>query len=557
VNTDKKYDSISMGATVLSGPLVEGPFDVLKHYERKIYEGLGVPAYYLGLTFEGVPMADKGYFTYCTKHRDGRGHMNMNYRKYAHQHGHGFALAFDHKIFAKMPFQDVASSIAGIPLLKKLFPFGFLVAQFPKAHGRENEALVATDSHWMIPPMDDREADIGLFTYDGQLVVGHFTDTSELTHTCYSIERVVNICGDCRKDREECTRERLVKWAESKNIPTSHITFLSPSAAETKSVIDGLDEEQLDELLRNEGENSAWEYIHPNKTSDQVRKDSLRGVFDHNLHKVEEYAEKRSEASRKAAETRSLLRVCEAECIFSSVCPWVNSNYKSGVRDCHGTSGESRSYYIHYGGGFPRGPYRQNDVDRAIDWYLEHRVGVDPVMLKVWSTIAYNAGVTTRATGRPMTLCGVNESFNGAVFVTENTRSYRYAERKEFSFEDTLRILRTPYIEDHEYRKARGIAEPPRMLNRDELALYVEIIQHTHLAGYQAGMFGRITPLMKSAEWDPTNARFTVCGISGYSHWVSKMANILTTFEQLPKCVRFIPESAGTRLSASSPGRPL
>lgn len=539
--------------------LVKNWHEDLKHYEDTVLTAtMGVPTYQFRRSFRGVPMADKGFFTYCVKHRSGRSHMNWNRRSYPKQYGHGYALAFDAEIFEKRSFQNVASSIAGIPLLRKLFPAGFLVVKFYGKNyaGGSPLALVATDSSWMVPSMDEQEAEVGLFTHNEQLTVGHFTDTSELIRTCYSIERVVNACADCQRNREECTRERLLKWAETKNIPRSDLAFLSAPADEVTSVIDQYDEEELDELLRNHSENSVWEYVHPNKTTDKVRKDSLRGVFYHDLHRVKEYQEKRSEASRKAAETRSCLRICEAECVFAPTCTWVNGSCKFGIRDCHGINQGSSSYFYAYGGGgaFPAGPFRQNDVDRAIDWYLENKVGIDPVMLRMWSTIAYNAGVHTRATGRPMTLCGINSSFDGVVFVTDRTRRDPVTERKEFSFKDALRILRMPYIENYEYRKARGIAEPPRLLNRDELALYTEIIQRTHLAGYSAGMCGRITPFMKYAEWDPEQQRFIVCGVSGYNHWVSKLCHILTAFEELPKCVKFIPESVETRCQVSSPG---
>jgi len=263
---------------------------------------------------------------------------------------------------------------------------------------------------------------------------------AELEKKCQQLERLVG-CQDCPYKGKECA---------------AFIT--SVGAGEVRTHQDFQDFDVIDEYLRSAlSSDLTWRYVPPNQLRrNPFTKRTFIEVGDLSFDFVESRREDAQERATKSAETRRWRTRCQ-QCVFAHYCPGMTDRRCSwGLRECFENNPVS-------------GPFTQQELDAYLETY-PFALSRDKVEFLV-----RNSGVTrTRLFGGTYQLSRL-EAPSSTNVIWERVGRSSGPPFLSFSFEDTMRIIRTPYRHERAYRYPKtyeGVA-----LTNEQLHLYAAVCE--------------------------------------------------------------------------------
>ena len=435
----------------------------------------------------------------------------------------GYVLLFEPTV-DKRNFHTTAASIASLPLLQGLFPYGFCIAYIKHTDGKH---IIVTDDFKALPHISTMRGHLFFVRKIGALARVYKVSISALWASCLKLERVVAGCAECEEAADTCLMARVTNWAHKENVDRSVFDFL-----ERESPIDDMDTEDLRDVLQNRVSNDRWIFIPPSMTVSTGFVKSLRPVSEHPMDSLEDVRADRSESAKKSARTRAALKRCENECVIYNNCREYTESCKAGARMC-----QNKGDRYYKGGKKPTGPFTEQELLDAF-WLFWHNKASKHTA-KDMAFVAYNAGAITKALGRTLTLTKFSADLDSVEFVYKGgSYGYRDFETLEFSFEDTVKLLKIPRKDGNVYTYP-GLEYPPRGMSEKELALYIDICQRDHLYCYN-GRGGPCEPQVAEVSWDTDRELFYVEGRTGFGANISVFSDIQLTFREQPAALGYV-----------------
>lgn len=298
----------------------------------------------------------------------------------------------------------------------------------------------------------------------------------ELADRCVLLDRITNNCELCTISAAECMSERL-------GVPTF---------TERTKLEDLQDEDNLSPrgnavaaFIKHAFRDSKWEYVSPRACSGDAFGTRIQPINSIDFKEVVTSRHRDAERARNAANTRAALRRCKSECMFYEYCGAVAKPYYGLPVRCQQEKGEAN------------GPYRTASILEALHWFLE-RSGLGGRTQEDVALIALNAGLETRLP-------------DGCIWVLErfapDFRGVEFSSRRAtlvhtFSWDETLRLLHTPYRTGNEYVYPT-VQKPSRLMREDELMIYIELCQMQSIYSGRGGGWGRQDADVHDIGWSP------------------------------------------------------
>lgn len=403
-------------------------------------------------------------FTYCTNEYDNNASWQYQKRRYSRvECDKHIVLVFETKcddtsaVLKLMQSSHVEEALGGEQRWFVQYPGMVVVGAYP--------VFRPLTKHYKLTP----QGGVG-FTHGKHHRDVRIWQYKDLLESCFLLDRITNNCTLCAMSPAECFSSRLhVEFgAKKSNLDDLYASSASTLEAFLKQTFKGSD---------------SWEYVSPRMCCADPFCARLRPFNTIDFSEVNASKHRNQVRAKNAVRTKQALLRCKRECVFNGHCA-------------------AMAHYCQTEGSL-RGPFRV-DLSGVLRWFvstggLKGRTPEDVAL------IARNAGVETRLPdGRRWFLGKFTKSFEKVTFFQSHTLA-----RYDFSWEDTLRLLRTPY------RRAGTYVYPPvqwqfEKMNDEALLAYIELCNMPDMYyGRGRSMWGRTDEPTRDIVWCGAN-RFDI-----------------------------------------------
>lgn len=402
--------------------------------------------------------------------------------------GHGEDGEDEYETFCRLTRHPAVTNLFERPL------FGFTVSD-----GEGNTALLIANEPKGMPPLT-----LLCKRPNEYLFIETHTSTlririASIYNACRRAEKISFGCEYCRLCATDftstvCIVSALTQWLEKNGY---HGWDVSPRYPKIECL------ERSDEHHIAFQNCLGYSYAKPCHTCEDIKdipremekKPWLRKASGHYFCSVEDNKEAASDRSKEAARTRKRFKVCDTQCYFSKTCDWRTGKCGWSIKRCL----EPADLDV-------PGPFTKEQVLACYRYRIKKHFAGRMSDEELGYVLGW-AGIETRIFGHALEITGPSDDLRFVRFA--HPTSYQRA--RYFTFQDTIAILRTPWIRrDYNGNAHYDRTYPPHTaepIDEETLFKVAETLRHSELAESRGGWGGwSRTPVtgLKWASWTKT-----------------------------------------------------